>query len=61
MCALLKDEVGGKAVNLMPSEQPEDVYQIIADFLIEELKNENSELSKQWLELGLDRKATKRK
>ena len=60
MCALLQDEVGGKAVNLMPSDTPEDVYQIIADFLIQRLKQDGSQLANEWLDLGIDRKATKK-
>jgi DNA-directed RNA polymerase, mitochondrial len=29
--AMLRDEIGGKAVNLTPTEQPQDIYQIVAD------------------------------
>ncbi|MEI2606491.1 DNA-directed RNA polymerase [Erwinia aphidicola] len=29
--AMLRDEVGGKAVNLIPSEKPSDIYRIVSD------------------------------
>ena len=29
--AMLKDEVGGRAVNLIPSEKPSDIYRIVSD------------------------------
>ena len=60
MCALLKDEVGGKAVNLLPSETPEDVYGIIADHLKDKLTTDGSQLSNEWLDFGIDRKSTKK-
>ncbi len=36
--AMLLDEVGGKAVNLVPGDKPNDIYQTVADVLIEKLK-----------------------
>ncbi len=38
--AMLKDEVGGKAVNLIPSEQVQDIYKVVADKVIEILKED---------------------
>lgn len=35
--AMLRDEVGGKAVNLLPSEQVQDIYRIVADKVTEQL------------------------
>lgn len=29
--AMLRDEVGGKAVNLIPSDRPQDIYRIVSD------------------------------
>ena len=36
--AMLLDAVGGRAVNLLPSETPEDIYQAVADTAMENLK-----------------------
>lgn len=35
---VLRDEVGGKATNLLPSEQPADIYQTVANRVVEKLK-----------------------
>jgi len=37
--AMLTDKVGGKAVNLMPSDKPEDIYQAVADVAYNKLKD----------------------
>jgi DNA-directed RNA polymerase len=64
--AMLRDEIGGAAVNLLPSEKPEDIYQRVADVAIQKLKQEASSysdhalLASQWLDFGVDRKITKR-
>lgn len=84
--ALLRDEVGGKAVNLINSEKPSDIYSEVANKLeekLKEIKNDskrnlyNSGLNNDgninsvsdnvvrsyathWLELGINRKLTKR-
>jgi DNA-directed RNA polymerase len=47
--ALLKDEVGGKAVNLIPADKPSDIYQIVADKVNKQLfkdalKNDKCEI-----------------
>lgn len=36
--AMLLDEVGGKAVNLVPSDLPNDIYQTVADVVVEKLQ-----------------------
>ena len=41
--AMLRDEVGGSAVNLVPSDEPSDIYQEVADVCWDKLK----ELSQQ--------------
>lgn len=60
--ALLKDEVGGKAVNLINSDKPSDIYEEVAKKLKNGLQavQDNEILAKKWLELGFDRKLTKR-
>ena len=50
--AMLRDEVGGKATNLLPSDQPEDIYEIVreqAELLIkEELRTDPSDEFSLW-------------
>ncbi len=36
--AMLRDEVGGKAVNLLPSEEVQDIYKIVAERVNEQLR-----------------------
>lgn len=38
--AMLRDEVGGKAVNLLPSEQVQDIYKIVADKVNDRLRQD---------------------
>ena len=58
--AMLKDPIGAKAVNLVPSGCPNDIYQVVADKAIELLEKDSSSKSKEWLSYGVDRKLTKR-
>lgn len=67
--ALLRDVVGGRAVNLVNSEKPNDIYSVVATRLEEKLKEltnafkyEATDVSKaiRWLNLGINRKLTKR-
>ena len=58
--AMLRDPIGGAAVNLLPSDKPNDIYQTVCDRLIEKLKASSSPMAAQWLSLKLDRKLTKR-
>lgn len=37
--AMLRDEIGGGAVNLIPADRPQDIYQRVADKVVEELKH----------------------
>lgn len=60
--AMLKDPVGGAAVNLIPSEKPQDIYQRVADVVVGALKveKEDPEMANRWLAFGINRKTTKR-
>ncbi len=60
--AMLRDPVGGRATNLVPSKTPQDIYQTVADKVIEILKEDkvNVSLASQWLEFGIDRDLCKR-
>lgn len=59
--ALLLDETAGKSVNLIDSDKPNDIYQVVADNLIEKIHYQNDKiLAQKWLSLGINRKLTKR-
>lgn len=66
--AMLRDEVGGKAVNLIDSDKPNDIYAQVAEVVRKALHELNSsELSDDekrfrdgWLAHGLNRKLVKR-
>lgn len=58
--AMFRDDEGGTATNLVPSEKPNDIYQIVCDKVLVKLNQSDDPLAKQWLDFGIDRKATKR-
>jgi len=60
LSAMLLDEVGGRATNLLPTTQPNDIYQQVADVALGKLRDSSKLLAKQWLAFGIDRKCTKR-
>jgi DNA-directed RNA polymerase, mitochondrial len=56
----LADEVGGAAVNLVPSDKPADLYSLVLDKVVDDLKEtaegdeeEDAEVARQWLQSGL--------
>ena len=59
--AMLRDPVGGKSVNLIPSEKPEDVYKEVANLVNELVMNDHEDpIAQEWLDHKIDRKVTKR-
>lgn len=69
--AMLRDEIGGAAVNLVPSDKPKDVYGLVAgkvnlalQGIIASAPFPEGDLSQtyaqQWTDFGVDRKTTKR-
>jgi DNA-directed RNA polymerase len=65
--AMLRDPVGGAAVNLTPSDQPQDIYGRVAEEAMRRLReiandpdSEHAWVAQGWLAFGLDRKMTKR-
>lgn len=61
--AMLRDPIGGAAVNLLPSEIPQDIYQVVADVTLKELEVQAAEgnvLAMEWIHFGIDRKLCKR-
>lgn len=67
--ALLRDKTGANAVNLINSPKPNDIYSTVANRLKEKLSeiviskkstDFDKNLAKAWLDLGVNRKLTKR-
>jgi DNA-directed RNA polymerase len=62
--AALRDPIGGQAVNLIPSNEPEDIYQSVIDLAIvkitADLGGERDAIAQACLSFGLSRKAAKR-
>lgn len=61
--AMLRDDQGGRAVNLTPSNKRHDIYQDVADLVNEKLMTTTGEaalIAKNLLGLGINRKITKR-
>lgn len=66
--AMLRDEVGGRATNLLPAAKPNDIYQNVADVVackLTELRTDQlSELdqcfAQKWIAHGVSRKLVKR-
>ena len=60
---MLRDEKAGRLVNLLPSDKPQDIYQLVADTVTEKLKKdvlENKPYAQLWLNYGIKRTTTKR-
>lgn len=66
--AALRDPIGGAAVNLVPADLPQDIYQRVADVVLERVKadacnHEDDKIMKiaqGWLTFGITRKVCKR-
>lgn len=58
--AMLHDPVGGAATNLCDSAVPADIYQRVADVVLNKLLLDGSALAQQWLEYGIGRKLVKK-
>jgi len=60
LSAMLRDLEGGKAVNLTPSDEPQDIYADVAKRATELLEEDGSEMAMHLLNIGICRKLTKR-
>jgi DNA-directed RNA polymerase len=63
LSAILRDEEGGKAVNLVDSSLPSDIYRDVAEAATIVVKRDalsGNQMAKKCLEFGIDRKLTKR-
>tara|TARA_R100001463_G_scaffold1188_3_gene5047 strand:+ start:934 stop:3372 length:2439 start_codon:yes stop_codon:yes gene_type:complete len=62
--AMLRCPIGGKATNLTSEDIPQDIYQDVADYTLDQVKmlaSQNDEMAKQWLDTSfINRKMTKR-
>ena len=58
--AMLRSTTTGKEVNLVPMDEPQDIYQRVADAVKAKLKMMDDPLAKLWLEFGVERGCTKR-
>lgn len=59
--AMLRDQIGGAAVNLVPQDRPADIYQRVADRVIQKLRSQQDNwVARGWLDFAIDRKITKR-
>lgn len=57
---LLRDPVGATATNCVPLDEPEDIYQRVADLVNMKLACSDIPSARAWLDFGIDRKTTKR-
>lgn len=61
--AMLRDEIGGRATNLVPAQLPNDIYQMVADVAESSLREATSDedgFRERWLKHGLNRTLVKR-
>jgi len=58
--AMLRSETTGMEVNLIPMDDPQDIYQRVADRVTEKLQGMDDPLATLWLEFGVKRGCTKR-
>jgi DNA-directed RNA polymerase len=57
---MLRDPIGAAATNCTPTDTPRDIYQDVADRVIQKMAAAGGMLDAQWLAFGIDRKTTKR-
>jgi len=60
LSAMLRDYEGGRAVNLTPSKEPQDIYSDVATKATALLEKEGTLMARQLLEIGICRKICKR-
>jgi DNA-directed RNA polymerase, mitochondrial len=60
LAMMMADEVVGQMVNLVLSDAPQDVYQVIREGVIERVRADNSPCARWWLNRGITRRIVKR-
>ena len=58
--AMMRDEIGGKATNLIPSNRPSDVYAMVAEVVVEKLSKSSDPMARKWEAYGVGRKICKK-
>lgn len=58
--AMLRDQVGGSATNLIDADRPSDIYQTVADVVLRKLLLSDHALAKLWVQVGVNRKLVKK-
>jgi len=61
--AMLRDPIGGAAVNLVPHDKPSDIYQQVADVVtagLTKFKPEEASMAAMWVSYGVNRSLCKR-
>ena len=59
--AMLRDSVGARSTNLIPGLPRQDIYQDVADLVIERMMADpTNPFARDWIAFGIDRKTTKR-
>ena len=58
--AMLRDPVGGKATNLVDADVPSDIYQLVANRAIADLRSSDDGYAQAWIEFGITRSTVKR-
>lgn len=58
--AILRDAVGGRATNVLPSAKPNDIYKDVADVAVRKLESEGSPEAAKLVSLPITRSTTKR-
>lgn len=56
----LRSSEDGHMVNLLPDDKCQDVYQTVADQVVQDLTKDGSEEAQKWLEFGISRSTVKR-
>ena len=59
LSAMLRDEVGGTATNLVPADKPGDIYTQVLNIVKDELEVSDDIEAELWLQQGVDRNTVK--
>lgn len=60
LSAILRDNRGARATNLLPAPVPQDIYTEVADETLARVKKDSHDMARKWQEFGVSRKITKR-
>ena len=60
LSAILRDERGGRATNLLPASVPQDIYTEVAEETMMRVMQDDHNMAAKWKDFGVSRKITKR-